>query len=331
MADCDAWKKAESLSKIFAAALIPVVLGVASLLANQALEKSKTRDELLKQAIDVVFLLKSDQMAGADKTFESRSPFKPTGYYTSSRWAGDLAISGKVFISYRRSDSAAYAGRVWDRLERDLGRQSLFMDVAAIPLGANFPEVLHEEVAKCGVLLAMIGPNWLDARDEHKNRRLDDPNDYVRMEIAQALQRGIPVIPILLDSTTIPKADQLPEDLKELASRNGMQIHHASFHDDMNRLIRALKGQLDQAVSSDEQTTADARQSDLAVALGAHSLKVLRGQPIRRHDLQSARRVGQTKPEPPMGGKNSVSISGPSEPLAEVPASPLAASSQARG
>jgi hypothetical protein len=316
MADCDAWKKAESLSKIFAAVLIPVVLGVASLLANQALEKSKTRDELFKQAIDAVFLFKSDQMAGADKMFESRSPFKPTGYYTSSRWAGGLAISGKVFISYRRSDSAAYAGRVWDRLERDLGRHSLFMDVAAIPLGTNFPEVLHEEVAKCSVLLAMIGPNWLDARDEHQKRRLDDPNDYVRIEIAQALQRGIPVIPILLDSATIPKADQLPKDLKELASRNGMDIHHASFHDDMNRLIRALKGQLDQAVSSDEQTTADARQSDLAVAQGAHSLKVLRGQPIRRHDLQSARRVGQTKPEPPMGGKNSVSISGPSEPLA---------------
>jgi hypothetical protein len=329
MADRDAWKKAESLSKIFAAVLIPVVLGVASLLANQALEKSKTRDELLKQAIDVVFLFKSDQMAGADKTFESRSPFKPTGYYTSSRWAGGLAISGKVFISYRRSDSAGYAGRVWDRLERDLGRHSLFMDVAAIPLGTNFPKVLHEEVAKCDVLLAMIGPNWLDARDdlgpladvslaeaEHKNRRLDDPNDYVRIEIAQALQRGIPVIPILLDSATIPKADQLPEDLKELASRNGMHIHHASFHDDMNRLIRELKGQLDQAVSSDERTAADAQQSDPAVAQGAHSLKVLRGQPIRRHDLQSARRVGQTKPEPPMGGKNSVNISAPSEPLA---------------
>ena len=187
MADCDAWKKAESLSKIFAAVLIPVVLGVASLLANQALEKSKTRDELLKQAIDVVFLLKSDQMVGADKTFESRSPFKPTGYYTSR--AGGLAISGKVFISYRWSDSAAYAGRVWDRLERDLGRHSLFMDVAAIPFGTNLPKVVQEEVAKCGVLLAMIGPNWLDAR-------LDDPNDLVRIEIAQALQRGIPVIPI---------------------------------------------------------------------------------------------------------------------------------------
>jgi TIR domain len=313
MADRDAWKKAESLSKIFAAIFIPVVLGVATLLANQALEKSKTRDELLKQAIDVVFMSKSDQMAGADKSFESRSPFKPTGHYTSSSWAGGVAISGKVFISYRRDDSAAFAGRVWDRLERDLGRDFLFMDVAAIPLGAKFPKVLHEEVAKCGVLLAMIGPDWLNARDEHQNCRLDDPNDWVRIEIAQALRRDIPVIPILLDGAKIPKADQLPADLQELASRNGMHIIHASFHDDMNRLIRQLKGQLDQAVSSDEQTTADARQSDLAVAQGAHSLKVLRGQPIRRHDLQSARRVRQTKPEPPTGGND---ISGPSEPLA---------------
>jgi TIR domain len=264
MADRDAWKKAESLSKIFAAVFIPVVLGVASLLANQALEKSKTRDELLKQGIDVVFLSKSDQMAGVDKSFEGRSPllFKPNGYYTSSR--------GKVFISYRRDDSAAYAGRVWDRLERDLGRDFLFMDVDAIPLGTNFSKILHEKVDKCGVLLAMIGANWLDARDEYGNRRLDDPNDFVRIEIAAALQRNIPVIPILLDGARIPKATQLPEDLKELAVRNGMEIRHASFHGDMNRLIRELKGQLDQAGSSDERTTADAQQSDPAVVQTVH-------------------------------------------------------------
>jgi TIR domain len=243
MADRDAWEKAESLSKTFAAVSIPLVLGVGSLLANQALEKSKTRDELLKQGIDVVFL---------DKSFEGRSPlllFKPNGYYTSSR--------GKVFISYRRDDSAAYAGRVWDRLERDLGRDFLFMDVDAIPLGTNFSKVLHEKVDKCGVLLAMIGANWLDARDEHGNRRLDDPNDFVRIEIAAALQRNIPVIPILLDGAIIPKATQLPEDLKELALRNGMEIRHASFHGDMNRLIRELKG-------------TDAQQSDPAVVQTVH-------------------------------------------------------------
>ena len=81
------------------------------------------------------------------------------------------------------------------------------------------------------MLLAVIGPNWSDVRDEHGNRRLDDPNDFVRIEIAAALQRDIPVIPILLDGARIPKADQLPDDLKELASRNGLDVRHASFHD----------------------------------------------------------------------------------------------------
>jgi hypothetical protein len=160
-------------------------------------------------------------------------------------------MAAKVFISYRRDDSAGYAGRVRDRLEHELGRDLLFMDVDAIPLGTNFSKVLHEEVAKCGVLLAIIGPNWPDARDENGNRRLDDPNDFVRIEIAAALQRNIPVIPILLDGARIPKATQLPEDLKELALRNGMEIRHASFQDDMNRLIRGLKGHVDQASAAD--------------------------------------------------------------------------------
>jgi hypothetical protein len=108
------------------------------------------------------------------------------------RWAGGRTMAAKVFISYRRADSAGYSGRVMDRLDRELGRDLVFMDVDAIPLGTNFTKVLHEEVAKCRVLLAVIGPNWLDARDEHGNRRLDNPNDFVRIEIAAALQRSIP-------------------------------------------------------------------------------------------------------------------------------------------
>ncbi len=155
-------------------------------------------------------------------------------------------MAAKVFISYRRDDSAGHAGRVRDRLEREIGRDLLFMDVDAIPLGTNFAKVLRDEIAECGVLLAVIGPNWSDMRDERGNRRLDDPNDFVRIEIAAALQRDIPVIPILLDGARIPKAHQLPNDLKELASRNGLDVRHASFHDDMERLIRGLKGQLGQ-------------------------------------------------------------------------------------
>src|SRR5262245_4749574 len=156
-------------------------------------------------------------------------------------------MAAKVFISYRRDDSAGYAGRVRDRLERALGRNLLCMDVDGIPLGTNLSKVLHEEVARCDVPLAMVGPNWPDARDEHGNGRLHDANDFVRVEIAAALQRNIPLIPVLLEGARIPKATELPEDLKELALRNGMEIRHASFQDDMNRLIRGLRGGSDQA------------------------------------------------------------------------------------
>jgi tetratricopeptide (TPR) repeat protein len=150
----------------------------------------------------------------------------------------------RVFISYRREDSAAYAGRIQDRLERELGRELLFIDVDGIPLGVNFVKVLREEVAQCGVLLAVIGPHWLDVRDEDGTRRLDNTTDFVRIEIAAALQREIPVIPILLDGTRVPKADQLPEDLKELALRNGLNVRHASFHADLDKLILELKRQV---------------------------------------------------------------------------------------
>jgi hypothetical protein len=176
-------------------------------------------------------------------------------------------MATRVFISYRRGDSAGSAGRVHDRLEREFGRNLLFMDVDAIPLGANFVKVLRDEVAKCDVLLAVIGPKWLDARDEHGNRRLDDPNDYLRIEIATALQRNIPVIPILVDGAKVPKADRLPKDLEELEHRNGLEIRHASFHSDVDKLIQGLKGPSDQARATEGPATS--RAADLSSASGS--------------------------------------------------------------
>jgi formylglycine-generating enzyme required for sulfatase activity len=151
-------------------------------------------------------------------------------------------MARKMFISYRRDDSAGHAGRVHDHLEREFGRDLLFMDVDAIPLGANFVKVLDEEIAACDVLLAIIGPGWLDARDENGKRRLENPNDFVRIEIANALKRGISVIPILLEGTRVPKAEQLPEDLKELGLHQGLDVRHASFANDMGRLVTMLQG-----------------------------------------------------------------------------------------
>jgi hypothetical protein len=149
----------------------------------------------------------------------------------------------RVFISYRRDDTAAQAGRIYDRLTGEFGDDQVFMDVDAIPLGRDFIKVLGDEVAKCDALLAMIRPNWLDARDEDGSRRLDDPDDFVRTEIAAALQRDIPVIPILVDGGRVPKSDQLPSDLKKLARRQVLEVRNASFRSDVDKLIRGLKAE----------------------------------------------------------------------------------------
>jgi formylglycine-generating enzyme required for sulfatase activity len=162
-------------------------------------------------------------------------------------------MAGKLFISYRRDDSAGHAGRVRDRLEREFGADLLFMDVDAVPLGVNFVKVLRDEVAKCDALLAVIGPNWGSVLDKNGHRRLDDPDDFVRIEIAAALLRDIPVIPVLLDGAEIPKAENLPPELQELGVRNGLYLRHASFHSDLDRLITGLRGPLGRTEGSSEQ------------------------------------------------------------------------------
>jgi hypothetical protein len=144
----------------------------------------------------------------------------------------------KVFISYRREDSAPYARLIQDRLKDEF---EVFMDVDSIHLGINFVNVLREEVINCDVLIAVIGRGWLDARDDDGTRRLKNPNDFVRIEVATALRRGTPVIPILLEGIKVPKADELPEDLSELPLRSGLEVHHASFDANMDKLIRELK------------------------------------------------------------------------------------------
>jgi hypothetical protein len=133
-----------------------------------------------------------------------------------------------VFINYRRHDSAGNAGRVHDRLKSEFGDDLIFMDVTAIPFGVNFAKYITAEVAKCDLLLVLIGPDWLNAQDNDGNRRLDNPNDLVRLEIATALARDIPVVPIMLDGARIPKEDELPADISELSMRNGLDVRHAS-------------------------------------------------------------------------------------------------------
>ena len=115
-------------------------------------------------------------------------------------------MATQIFLCYRRDDSAGYTGRIEDRIRRDLG-DVVFVDVDAVPLGVNFVKFLREEVTRCAVLIAVIGSRWLEAQDEDGKCRLDNPNDFVRVEIGAALQRNIPVIPILLDGVKIPTGE----------------------------------------------------------------------------------------------------------------------------
>jgi TIR domain/PASTA domain len=149
-----------------------------------------------------------------------------------------------IFLSYRRDDSEGEAGRLFDDLVKHFGETRVFMDVAAIEVGRDFRKAIDASVAGCGVLLAIIGQNWLDAKNEAGQRRLDDPSDFVRLETASALKRDIPVIPILVHGARMPRADQLPDDLKDLAYRNGCELTHARWSSDLQLLIGALRAVL---------------------------------------------------------------------------------------
>ena len=147
---------------------------------------------------------------------------------------------GGIFISYRREDSGGYAGRIFDRLTTRLGHDNVFYDVDAIPPGRDFVEVLSERVGKCDVLLAVIGKHWISSLDAENRRRLDDPQDFVRIEIEAALKRGIPVIPVLVDGAPMPRAEELPDSLKALVRRQAVEISHTRFDTDAERLTEAL-------------------------------------------------------------------------------------------
>jgi len=148
---------------------------------------------------------------------------------------------GHIFISYRRSDSADNAGRIYDRLVEEFGPDPIFKDVDSIPLGTDFKDYLNQKVSECNVLLAIIGDRWVDASDATGKKRLEDPDDFVRVEIESALEKGVPVIPLLVRGAQMPVEENLPLSLRKLVYRNGLQIRpDPDFHHDMDRLVSAL-------------------------------------------------------------------------------------------
>jgi hypothetical protein len=144
-----------------------------------------------------------------------------------------------LFINYRREDSENVVGRMYDRLAEEFGKGSVFKDVEDILPGVDFRRVLEYEVSCTDVMLVVIGPDWINRKNK---RRLHDPNDFVRFEIETALERGIPVIPVLVRRRSrLPQRQHLPASLRDLVYRNAVEIRpDPDFHHDMRRLIQGI-------------------------------------------------------------------------------------------
>ena len=134
------------------------------------------------------------------------------------------------------------------------------MDVAAIEPGRDFRKAIDESVSNCSILLAMIGQEWLESKNDTGRRRLENPNDFVRMELASALQRDIPVVPLLVRGAKMPRPDQLPDDLKELAYRNAMELTHARWKTDVQLLIQALRPYMEEELPAAQEKAVAARE-----------------------------------------------------------------------
>jgi hypothetical protein len=181
---------------------------------------------------------------------------------------------GNAFICYRREDTAADAGRIHDRLgARFPGR--VFMDVTGIEPGVDFVEAIERAVSSCAVCLAIIGPRWLATRNEQGGRRIDDPNDFVRLELGTALKRNVRVIPVLVGGARMPAVDELPPDLQPLARRNAIQIDHAGFDQDVRRLGDSLERALDSAAQRPGERRPGARLPWAIAVAGVALLAVL--------------------------------------------------------
>jgi len=186
-----------------------------------------------------------------------------------------------IAISYRRQDSNPVAGRLYDRLQAEFGKGNVFMDFDSIPYGVDFRDHIKQTLKRAKVVVAIIGADWSGGRDAAP-RRIDNPGDFVRLEIASALESGIPIIPVLVNNTPMPDAKNLPAELEGLAFRNGLALDTGiDFHHHTDRLIAGIHKVIDPPAPLSTVTTppkADAtRRKTLLLATAVASLAALAG------------------------------------------------------
>ena len=149
--------------------------------------------------------------------------------------------NGKIFISYRREDTSGESGRLKDNLEQMFGKENIFYDVETLEAGLNFDQSIAKALNESNVLLAMIGPHWLKVSDSKGVKRLHKPDDWVRKEIAEALKRGLRVIPVLVNEADMPDPEELPEDLKELSLKHAQELTSSRWSYDVSILSKVLE------------------------------------------------------------------------------------------
>lgn len=148
----------------------------------------------------------------------------------------------RVFISYRREDTAAAAGRVYDRLSRLLAKPNVFFDVSTIAGGEDFAQRIASEIGKSDAALVFIGDKWLDKTEPSGRARIFEPDDYVRAELRTALSRPLLVLPVLVGGARMPRPGQLPEDIRAITAKNALPLRHESFVDDTENIVTAVLG-----------------------------------------------------------------------------------------
>ncbi|MGE3151817.1 MAG: toll/interleukin-1 receptor domain-containing protein [Nitrospiraceae bacterium] len=147
---------------------------------------------------------------------------------------------GHIFISYRR-DNPGFVRALRSEMKHKFGDRQVFLDVEDIEAGSDFTSIIENALTNCEVLLVIIGPKWLTVTDRFSQRRLDVPNDFVRLEIAHALGHSIPTIPVLIEGATMPSEDDLPVDLRPLARLQGVPLSHVRWDEDVDRLFQAIE------------------------------------------------------------------------------------------
>jgi hypothetical protein len=149
-------------------------------------------------------------------------------------------MSVSIFVSYRRDDTAATAGRLRDRLALEFGTKNVFMDVDNIPAGVDFAKHLQVQLANCDLVVALIGAQWLTIANAFGTPRIQDPDDYVRMELSAALSSGLTLVPVLVDGASMPAEARLPVPLQPLSKLNAIELRNSQFRWDSTRVVEKL-------------------------------------------------------------------------------------------